>query len=475
MARRTKIVATLGPATDDPGVLREVLSAGTDVVRLNLSHGSVAGHLQRLGEVRRLSALLGRHVAVLADLPGPKIRAGDFGDVGVFFESGRSVRLRPGDAVSTAEMIEVEYPSLLDDVSVDDVVALGDGEITMRVTDLGTDYLEAVIESGGRTQGRPGVHLAADRVRLASPTPADLVLAETMASAGVEYVAVSFVRAAEDLERVRVVVGDRALLVAKIETGPAVDQLEAIITACDAVMVARGDLGIDRPLADVPHLQKHIIRCCVSSGTPVITATQMLESMVTSPTPTRAEVSDVANAVFDGTDAVMLSGETAIGRDPQRVIETMGRIVLRAELEADYQQWAVRLGRHLATIAGTDRVTAAMAHAASQAARDLEVDAILCCTRTGRTARAMARFRPTAPLLALSPNEASANALALSWGVDPIVMPSSSSTDELVWLAVETAVRAGRIGSGQTVIVLAGAPDRPSSAATDVMRVVVIG
>ncbi len=474
MARRTKIVATLGPATDDPEVLRSTLASGVDVVRLNFSHGSLDSHLERIAAVRAFSRDIGRSVAVLADLPGPKIRAGEFGDAEVQFVAGDRVSLRVGDRVSTAELIEVDYPDLIDDVSPGDVIALGDGDITLRVTDIGDDVLIAEVESPGRTQGRPGVHLSAERVRLVSPTPLDLELAGQMVEVGVEYLAVSFVRSADDIERVREVAGDRALLVAKIETGPAVEHLEAIIGVADAVMVARGDLGIDRPLADVPHLQKRIIRRCVEAGTPVITATQMLESMVHAPTPTRAEVSDVANAVFDGTDAVMLSGETAIGRDPARVITTMDSIVVRAEVEADYEQWAVRMGRNLSPVAGADRVTSAIAHAASQAARDLGVDAILCCTRTGRTARAMARFRPRAPLLALSPNASTACALAMSWGVDPIQMAGSASTDELVWLAVDTAVRAGRLQPGATVIVLAGAPDRPSTAATDVMRVVTL-
>jgi pyruvate kinase len=477
MDRRTKIVATLGPATDDPEVLRATLAAGVDVVRLNLSHGSVDGHVKRIAAVRELSRELQRPIAVLADLPGPKIRAGDFGDEGVQFETGSHVRLRVGNRVSTAEMIEVDYPELVEDVAAGDVVALGDGVITLRIDGVDASdggVLSSRVESPGRTQGRPGVHLSADRVRLSSPTDLDLELARQMVDAGVDYLAVSFVRSADDIDRVREVSGDRALLVAKIETGPAVEELEAIIGTADAVMVARGDLGIDRPLADVPHLQKRIIRRCVEAGTPVITATQMLESMVQAPTPTRAEVSDVANAVFDGTDAVMLSGETAIGRDPARVIATMESICVRAEAEADYEQWAVRMGRNLNPVAGTDRVTSAVAHAASQAARDLEVDAILCCTRTGRTARAMARFRPRAPLLALSPKDTTACALSLSWGVVPIQMSDSSSTDELVWLAVETAVHAGRLQPGATVIVLAGAPDRPSTAATDVMRVVTL-
>jgi pyruvate kinase len=282
------------------------------------------------------------------------------------------------------------------------------------------------------------------------------------------------VRTSADVARVREVVGDRAHLVAKIETAAALDDIEAIIETSDAVMVARGDLGIDCPLEDVPHLQKHIIRRCVEAGVPVITATQMLESMISAPSPTRAEVSDVANAVFDGTDAVMLSGETAIGHDPVSVVRTMSQIAARAEAEAAYRQWAERLGRVQRSQWGpdSDRITAALAHAASRAALDVEAAAILCCTRTGRTARAMARFRPEAMLFGISPDPFTIRTLTLTWGVQPMAMPECHSTDEMVWLAVEAAVRTGRVHNGQIVVVLAGAADRIGTAAADVMRIV---
>jgi len=224
----------------------------------------------------------------------------------------------------------------------------------------------------------------------------------------------------------------------------------------------------------VPHLQKAIIRECVERGVPVITATQMLESMVTAPSPTRAEVSDVANAVFDGTDALMLSGETAIGHDPVAVVRQMAAIAERSEREAGYRAWADRLGRTQRTRwdSTTDRITAALSHAAPLAARDTEATAILCCTRSGRTARAMARFRPTAALIGLSPEPSTVRAMSLSWGVDPIPVDTYSSTDEMVWYAVETAVRSGKVSHGDTVLVLAGAPDRASEAAADVLRIV---
>ena len=287
----------------------------------------------------------------------------------------------------------------------------------------------------------------------------------------------SFVREAIDVEKVRDVVGDRAQLVSKIETQASLDNLEAIINASDAVMVARGDLGIDCPIEDVPHLQKRIIRQCVAVGTPVITATQMLESMISASSPTRAEVSDVANAVFDGTDAVMLSGETAIGRDPVGVVQTMSAIAERAESEASYRQWANRLGRMQresdSEIPAGTKITMALSHAASQAAIDADVSAILCCTRTGRTARAIARFRPQARMVGLSPDPKRVRGMALTWGVEPIEVETYASTDEMVWFAVKTAVETGVATSGDTVLVLAGAPDVDRNiTATDVLRLV---
>ena len=476
MSRRTKIVATLGPACDGEATLPRLLRAGVDVVRLNLSHGSFEEHAARLAQVRACAAELGRPIGVLADLPGPKIRAGHFPEGGVSLVAGSFVRLRPGNQTSTAGIIRIDYPTLLDDLRTGDRLIIGDGAISLRVVAVGPDEVEALIETGGRTQGRPGVHLPSERMRLATPTAHDLVLADQAAAAGVDFIAVSFVRSAADMRAVADVVAGRAQLVAKIETTAALANLAEILDESDAVMVARGDLGIDGPLEDVPHLQKMIIDRCVEFGVPVITATQMLESMVTAPSPTRAEVTDVANAIFDGTDALMLSGETAIGHDPALVVTTMGRIAERAEREAHYRDWAARLGRiqRERWDSINDQITAALTHAASQAAEDVGASAILCCTSRGRTAKAMARFRPEARLLALSPNPRTLNALTLSWGVEPVTVETYDSTDEIVWYAVERSVNAGLIARGDLVIVLAGSPERLASTAADVLRVVAV-
>ncbi|HEY1279763.1 MAG TPA: pyruvate kinase [Acidimicrobiales bacterium] len=474
MALRTKIVATLGPATPDRAHLEALLRAGVDVVRLNLSHGPVEDHLRRLAEVREVAAGLDRPIGVLADLPGPKIRAGSFPEGGVDLAPGARVHLVPGDGPSTEGVVSVGYAQLLDDVDRGDRVVIGDGAITMRVVETDASSLGVVVESGGHAQGRPGVHLSGERLQMSAPTGRDRELAAAITGAGVDYVGLSFVRRAGDVVRLRKVVGARVGIVAKVETASALGELAAISEVADAVMVARGDLGIDCPLEDVPHLQKQIIRHCVSVGTPVITATQMLETMVSAPAPTRAEVSDVANAVFDGTDALMLSAETAIGHDPVLVVETMARIAARAEVEASYRHWAAPLGREQRSWEGDgdDRMYRAVSHAAWQVAHDAGASAILCCTRTGRTARAIARFRPECRLVGLSPDPRTLNALSLSWGVESLPVEEYTTTDELIWFAVETALRHGCVSHGDIVIVLAGTSDHPTSAAPDVLRIV---
>jgi pyruvate kinase len=474
MTRRTKIVATIGPASDRPEQLESLIRAGVDVTRLNLSHGPIDGHLATLERVRAASRAVGKPVGVLADLPGPKVRSGKFPDGGAMLAAGAEIRLRPGNDPSDADTIFVDYPTLLDDVTAGDPIIIGDGGISLRVRSVGGDEIEAVVETGGRAQGRPGIHIPSERSRLTTPTDQDLVLAEQVAAAGVEFIAVSFVRSAADLEQVRAVVGDRAKLVAKIETSTALANLQEIIRVSDAIMVARGDLGIDCPIEDVPHLQKSIVRQCVEYGIPSITATQMLESMVGSPSPTRAEVTDVANAVFDGTDALMLSGETAIGRDPAHVVRTMAEIAERAEVDGEYRQWAARLGRiqRERWASTADRITAALTHAASEAAVDVDASAIVCCTNTGRTAIAMARFRPDVPLIALSNDPRTVNQLTLVWGVDAMGLDTFGSTDEIVWHAVERAVQRRSIASGDTLVVLAGSPKKSADTAADVLRIV---
>lgn len=478
--RRTKIVATLGPASDSPATIDALLHAGMDVARLGLAHGTPQSHLDLLGLVRERAAAHGRTVGILADLPGPKVRTGEFPDGGSFLAEGETVRLVPGHGASDAARILVDEPRLVEVVSAGDMIVLGDGTVTLAALSVDAEGVQAEVHSGGRLQGRPGAHLPSDRWQPPVPTDTDLELIESVAKYA-DWVAVSFVRRADELVKVREALGDGGpRLLAKVETRPAVDHLEELLTVADGVMVARGDLGIDCPIEDVPFLQKRIIGSCVDRGIPVITATQMLESMITAPTPTRAEASDVANAVYDGSDALMLSAETAIGHDPALAVRTMARIAQRAERAGDLVDERpgplerLRRRPHPAPARSTPTaVTVAMTRAAGQAASELAVDAVICCTRSGRTVRAMAGVRPRCRLVGASPSPATARQIALSWGVKPLVVGEYGSTDEMVWCVIEATVDAGLIARGSTVAVLAGAPDSPTNA-TDVLRIVTV-
>jgi len=469
--RRTKIVATLGPASGSPEVVASLLDAGMDVVRLGLAHGTPTEHLTAIELVRALAQGRGRQVGVLADLPGPKVRTGAFPEGGAFLAEGDEITLAAGEGSSNSERIVVDEERLTDIVTPGATIVLGDGTVALEIAAVEGAVVRARVESGGRLQGRPGAHLPSDRWLPPVPTVDDLHLIEAVARHA-DWVAVSFVRTPEELDTVRDALGpDGPRLMAKIETRAAVEHLDNLLAVADGVMVARGDLGIDFPIEDVPHLQKRIIRACAARGLPVITATQMLESMVTAPTPTRAEATDVANAVVDGTDALMLSAETAIGHDPALTVATMARIAARAEQFDDLHPSLYERGLVQRRAPSTKAVTVAMAHAALRAADELSLAAIVCCTRAGPTARAMAALRPRCRLIGASPSTTTARQLTLSWGVEPLVVDEYDTTDEMVWCVVEAAVRAGLVHHGDSIAVLAGAPDA-TTRTTDVLRVV---
>ena len=469
--RRTKIVVTLGPASGTPAGIGALIDAGADMVRLGLAHGSVEEHVAAIELVRAAAGVRGRQVGVLADLPGPKVRTGPFPEGGAFLAEGDEVALVAGEHESDSTRVCVDEPRLVDIVEPGATIVLGDGTVTLTVTGVDRDAVRTRVESGGRLQGRPGAHLPSDRWMPAVPTADDLRLIDAVARHA-DWVAVSFVRTPEELGAVRDALGPHGpRLMAKIETRAAVAHLDELLDVADGVMVARGDLGIDMPIEDVPHLQKRIIRACGARGLPVLTATQMLESMVSAPTPTRAEATDVANAVGDGTDALMLSAETAIGHDPALTVATMARIAARAEqfdaLHADTYERGLTRRRAPSTKA----VTVAMAHAALRAADELGLAAIVCCTRAGPTARAMAALRPSCRLIGASPSATTARQLTLSWGVEPLVVDEYETTDQMVWCVVEAAVARGLVRHGDAIAVLAGAPDA-TTRTTDVLRVV---
>ncbi len=468
--RRTRIVATIGPASDGPDVLVAMAAAGMDVARLPLAHGTVDDAVARLRRIRAATP----EVGVLADLPGPKIRAAAFPAAGSIVSAGATIELVTADgpdAHSNAARIAVAYDDLVGQLQPGDRVALGDGGVALVIEERTGQVATARVRSGGLLLGRPGVTAPAGRTTLATPTADDLSRLEVLLEEGIDSVAVSFVCSGADMEIVRAATGPGPLLVAKIETPEGVNDLRSILAVSDAVMVARGDLGVRIPLEDVPHVQKQVIREGIRYGRPVITATQMLESMIVSPVPTRAEVTDIANAVFDGTSAVMLSGETAIGADPTLAVATMASIAWRAERDFDYEHWGAGLGAQEVAGGATQRITAAITAAAWRAAAEEDAAAIIACTRSGATARAIARFRPAAPIVATTPLDATIRQLRMSWGVDALRVQESSSTDEIVWFSVKAAVEAGYAKAGDVVVVLAGSPTEPEPV-TDTLRIV---
>lgn len=472
VTRRTKIIATIGPASDDEGTLKDMIEAGMDVARLNLSHGSVEESLERFHRLRKVGASVGKPIGILADLPGPKVRLGAF-EGKVYLEEGSLVSLEPGTDTSTAERLFVDYEGLLTDVELGDKLVVGDGAIQIVIEGHDGDALKGRILFGGRTQGRPGLHIPSDRLRISTPTPEDLRMLDVFVDVDVDFVAVSFVRSAHDIRRVGLEPAPRGpLVVAKIETRAAVENLDGIIMASGAVMVARGDLGAEMPIEELPHLQKEIIARCIALGRPAITATQMLESMITSPSPTRAEASDVANAVFDGTSAVMLSGETAVGSDPAHVVATMARIAERADEEFDYEGWAHRIRRdRLSEPQSVDAaVTDVMTMATWRAASEMGVKTIMCITRSGFTVRAIARFRPEAKILGFSPEERTVRQLMLSWGATPIPIDRIEDNAESVRNVLELAKSQGHIRPGEIIAVLGGSS--ATIGATDTLRLV---
>jgi pyruvate kinase len=476
MARRTKIVATIGPASDAPEMLRALIDAGLDVARVTLAHGSLDEALARMERVRRVAGEAGRNVGVLVDLPGPKIRAASFPEGGVALAEGSRIALVPGETGSDARTVEVDYDLLLRDLRPGDVLPFGDGQVVIEVESVGGEKALARVTTGGELRGRPGLRLPSERVSAPTPTDEDLEKLAAFVEAGVDMVAVSFVRNGADVRRVGTPPHPKGpLVIAKIETSAAVANLPEIIEAADGIMVARGDLGTECSIEELPHLQKLIIRDCIAGGLPVITATQMLDSMVDHPTPTRAEASDVANAVFDGTSAVMLSAETAIGQYPLECVETMARIAARADEAFDFARWAETVGhlRQHATQAPREAVTDAMTMAACRVAAELDAAAIVCISGSGYTVRATARFRPKAPILGMTANPRTVRQLTLSWGVLPVLVESEWSYEYRVSRAIAHARAQGLLRIGDLVVVLAGI--REDSRATDVLRCLRVG
>lgn len=456
MIRRTKIVCTIGPASDSPAILRKMIAAGMDVARLNFSHGTFDEQAARIALLRRLSEEARRPIAILQDLPGPKIRIGEFRDGRVTLRRGATFALRCDPAAGDDKGVHLPSPEVLRALKPGDKVFLADGLLELRVIQKTEREVLTRVVTGGELASRQGVAVPRAALPISGITDRDVEALRFGLAHGVDWVAVSFVRDPEDLRKVRALVREAGCdvpLIAKIEKHEAVHHLDEIVREADGVMVARGDLGVELPIHEVAITQKQIIHKCNKAGKPVITATQMLESMTRSPRPTRAEVTDVTNACLDGTDAVMLSGETAAGQYPVEAVRMMARIVSTAERSPAY---SALFGPHQNAKAET--VTDAIGEATAGIARDLGAAAIMASTFSGYTARMVSRYRPKTPIIGVTANPATYRRLALSWGVRPLLVKQALNTDETISFAVEGALREGLVKTGDLVVITAGVP-----------------
>jgi pyruvate kinase len=459
--RRAKIVATLGPALDEPDKLKAVIAAGVDVVRLNFSHGEHDEHARRLDQVRAIADDLGRNVGSLGDLQGPKIRLGTVPDEGIDLTDGGEVVLLAGedslddyDDGQGTPVLPVTYEHLADDVEPGALILMDDGLLRLVVSRVDGRQVTARVVAGGPAKSRKGVNLPGVEVSAKSLTDKDREDVTAMIDMGVAWMALSFVRRPEDVVELREIVsasGGEAPIIAKLERPEAVDRLEDIVQATDGVMVARGDLGVEIGPERVPALQKEMITLANREGKPVITATEMLDSMIRNPRPTRAEASDVANAVFDGTDAVMLSGETAAGRYPVEAVRTMARIIEVAEASGQHMPVATPPPAKLS-------LPRVVAKAAVQAAADIEARAILVFSFSGSSAQLVSKFRPTVPIVGLTTAEPALRRMALMWGTDASVVPTKDHSRDLILAAEEVCLRGGYGQRGDPVVIVSGIP-----------------
>ena len=474
MRRRTKIICTLGPSSSDQETIRRLIAAGMDVARLNFSHGSHKDHERTIKRVREAARQEGRMVPVLQDLQGPKIRVGEVQSGGVLIHEGEQLTLTAQPVENGSQnRVHINYPTLVQDVDVGGRILLDDGLLELKITDVheGKDEVVTEVVVGGPLRSRKGVNLPHIRNTTPSLTKKDRHDLEFGLSLDVDLIALSFVRNEADVanltERVKKS-GKQVGIVAKIEKPEAVRNIDEIIQVADGIMVARGDMGIEMPMAQVPGTQKTIIHRCLAAARPVITATQMLESMIENPRPTRAEASDVANAVLDGSDAVMLSGETAVGKHPVRVVEVMAQIIDEAEqLRRQLHYWKEAEENW---VSESDQVTESVSYTACQLAEQIDAAAIACLTASGNTARAIARHRPSMPLYAFTDDERVVGQLALVWGTKGFAIPFQWDTDEGVSLVHETLVDKGLVQSGDRIVVTAGMP-LPAKGHTNMVHV----
>lgn len=468
--RKTKIVCTIGPASRDPETLKEMLQAGMNVARVNFSHGTHAEHKETIETFRRVRDELGLPAAVLLDTKGPEIRIRDFERGEEVLRDGQAFTLTTREVMGTQDIVSVTYKDLPKEVAPGNLVLINDGKIVIKVTKTTETDVRGKVIHGGKISNHKGINLPNVNLNMAYISPQDREDILFGIANDVDYIAASFVRSAGDVRAVRQLLdengGQEIKVISKIESTQGIENFEEILQLSDGIMVARGDMGVEVAYEKLPGIQKRFIRRCVQSGKIVITATQMLESMITSPIPTRAEITDVANAVFDGTTAVMLSGETAAGQFPVEAVKTMAKIAAQAEEDQP-------------TVPGRDTiwhemdaldVTNAVGHAACTLAKDIKAGAIMAITKTGYTAKRMSKFRPSTMIIGATPYEKTYHQLALVWGVRPIMANYRYEIEELFGHCARKAIRAGLIQEGDKVVLTAGLPvDVPGN--TNIIRV----
>ena len=447
--RQAKIVATLGPATSSTERIAELYEAGADVFRFNMSHGTRKQYRQWRDVMRELERTSGRPIGMIADLQGPKLRIGSFRDATIDLERGREFRLDLDSEPGDAGRVGTPHPEIFAAIARGDTILLDDGRVTLKVTECGDDHATTIVETGESLSNNKGLNLPGVRLPIAALTPKDRDDIGFSLELGAEWIALSFVQRPSDITEARTLAGGEAAIMAKLEKPAAIDSLEEIVELADGVMVARGDLGVELRPEEVPGVQKRAIRVCREAGKPVIVATQMLDSMIESPSPTRAEVTDVASAVYDGADALMLSGETAVGAFPVEAVSMMNRIMATVEQDPLYDPQA-----GVAKATGADAISAA----ARQVAETVGASAIVTYSVSGKTTLRASRVRPDVPILGLTPSIVAARRLALAWGVHTVHTEDARSFSGMVRRACILAEREGLARSGERIVVTAGVP-----------------
>ena len=455
-AKKTKIVCTLGPASDSEEVLTQLVENGLNVCRFNFSHGDHAEQKVRMDTAKRVREKLNVPVALLLDTKGPEIRTGKFADPEVLLEQGQQFIVTMDDVLGTKEKCTVSYKELVNDVKVGDTILIDDGLVGLKINEIKGNDIICTVENSGIVKNHKGVNLPGVKINLPALTPKDISDIEFGIEQDIDFIAASFVRKASDVLAIREILENNNAthiqIISKIENQEGVENLDEILQVSDGLMVARGDLGVEVPTEEMPIIQKDMIRKCNELGKPVITATQMLDSMMRNPRPTRAEVTDVANAIYDGTDAIMLSGETAAGKYPVEAVKIMATIAKRTEETLNYDNLLEKNSRN------NETVTDAISHATCTTAVNLNASAIITSTSSGHTARMVSKCRPKCPIIATTNDEKVMRRLALTWGVYPVKAEVAGNTDEVIENSIETSKNAGYINNGELVVITAGVP-----------------